>query len=164
MSAMRRTLMVVLILLALPATSWAQRFAPRPRTPAPRFTPGPHVVPLRSSGGAQSGDNDWIWWVIAGVFGSVVIGVLIAVLSGRQKTVRIRITGTPPGEAPEHVRAAWVGLELPLLPGQTGPRTVEQVEVLSMQKTGAEAGYMVDGKQAVALLAEHSPDAAAWWQ
>ena len=82
----------------------------------------------------------------------------------RKKTIIIRITGTPPGEAPEHVRSAWIGLELPLFPGETGPRTTEQVEVLSMQQTGAMSGYVVDGRKAVELLAARSPDAADWWR
>src|SRR5262245_16725666 len=122
MSAMRLALLVTVVLLASPALSWAQRFAPPPvrPPPAPRFAPTPHVVPVRSGGGGGQTDNDWIWWVVGGVFGAVVIWVLIAVFT-RKKAVQIRITATPPGEAPEHVRSAWVGLEVPLYPGETGP-------------------------------------------
>ena len=35
----------------------------------------------------------------------------------------IRIIATPPGEAPEHIRAAWVGLALPLASEETEPET-----------------------------------------
>ena len=40
----------------------------------------------------------------------------------------------------------------------------EQVEVLSLQKTGAMSGYMVDANKAVELLAARSPAAADWWR
>jgi hypothetical protein len=170
MSSILRLLVVLMIVVLLPETGFAQRFVPRPPvrppTPTPRFTPGPHVVPIHSSarGGGQAEDQSWIWWVVGGVFGSVLLGVLLFALAGRKKLLRIRIIDIPPGEAPQHVRAAWVGLELPLFPGETGPRSMEQVEVLSLAKTGAESGFVVDGKQALVLLAEHSPAAAAWWR
>jgi hypothetical protein len=38
--------------------------------------------------------------------------------------VFVRVIAAPPGEAPEAVRRAWVGLELPLAAGETGPRVV----------------------------------------
>jgi hypothetical protein len=166
---LRRSLLVLLILVLPPEIGWAQRFAPRPPsfrppTPAPRFTPGPHV-PLHSTsrGGAQDDDKNWIWWVVGGGFG---LGGLCWAISAacRKQVIRIRIHSTPPGEAPEHVRSAWIGLELPLIPGETGPRPVEQVEVLSMQKIGATMGYLVDGKRAIELLAARSTEAAAWWK
>lgn len=34
----------------------------------------------------------------------------------------IRIIARPPGEAPQAVREAWIGLELPLPPGRSGHR------------------------------------------
>jgi hypothetical protein len=77
---------------------------------------------------------------------------------------RIRIIAPPPGEAPEHIRAAWVGLELPLMGGATGPRTLSAAGVLSGKGTVCVLGYVVSGKAAVELLAAHAPDAAAWWR
>jgi hypothetical protein len=167
MSFIRRTLLVLVVLAAVPAAGWAQRFVPRlpvrPPAPAPRFIPGPHVVPVHPSGGGGGRVEEWVWWVLGG--GLAVGGAVWFVARTNRKRARgIRITGIPPGEAPDYVRVAWVGLELPLAPGETGPRTTEQVEVLSLRRTGATAGYVVDGNTAVELLDARSPGAAAWWR
>jgi len=89
--------------------------------------------------------------------------------------MKIRVINTPPGEAPEDVRAAWVGLELPLVvPGARTRRTLgvvarpktvfgELVAIL-IGKTERQSGYIVDAAQAVEILAAHSPDAAKWWR
>jgi hypothetical protein len=87
----------------------------------------------------------------------------------------IRIIRTPPGEAPEQVRAAWVGLVLPL--AVCGARTMETVGVLSRPKTRLglffarlcgrtkrEGGYVVEAQRAVEILAAHAPEAAKWWR
>jgi hypothetical protein len=89
--------------------------------------------------------------------------------------MHIRIISTPPGEAPEQVRAAWIGLTLPLL--VAGAHVTETVGVLSGPTTRfglffarlfgrvrRERGYFVDAHQAVELLATHAPDAARWWR
>ena len=89
----------------------------------------------------------------------------------------IRIIAAPPGEAPEEVRRAWVGLELPLVAGETGPRAVRGVGVLSGPRTFfgqlfalltgrscQEYGYVIDAHQALVLLAEKAPWAAQWWR
>ena len=89
--------------------------------------------------------------------------------------MHIRIISTPPGEAPEQVRAAWIGLTLPLL--VSGARVTEAVGVLSGPTTRLglffarlfgrvrrERGYCVDAYQAVELLARHAPEAAQWWR
>jgi hypothetical protein len=87
---------------------------------------------------------------------------------------KIRIIDVPPGEAPEQVRGAWVGLVLPLV--HTGRRSVQSVGVvtgpkhwwmrllwLALGKCQTEIGYVVDAPAAIAILAERHPDAAAWW-
>jgi hypothetical protein len=87
----------------------------------------------------------------------------------------IRIASTPPGEAPEAIRAAWVGLVLPL--AVPGARTIPTVGVLSRPKTQFgqflallcgrvkhERGYIVDAQRAVEILAAHAPVAAQWWR
>lgn len=87
----------------------------------------------------------------------------------------IRITGTPPGDAPDNVRAAWVGLVLPL--AKSGVRTIPTIGVLSCpktwfglawarlsSKTEKQKGYIVDAHRAVEILAYHAPDAAKWWR
>ena len=86
----------------------------------------------------------------------------------------IRITKTPPGEASEEVRAAWIGLVLPL--AIPGARMLESVGVLSRPKTQLglffarffgktkrETGYLVEASRAVEILTRHAPDAAKWW-
>jgi hypothetical protein len=91
--------------------------------------------------------------------------------------VFIRIIATPPGEAPEEVRRAWVGLELPLAAGETGPRDLPVGGVLTGARTflgklfnlltGQRRyahGYVIDAPQALVLLAEKSPRAALWWR
>jgi hypothetical protein len=91
--------------------------------------------------------------------------------------VFIRIIATPPGEAPEEVRRAWVGLELPLAAGEAGPRTAPVGGVLTGARTflgklfnlltGRRRyayGYRIDAPQALLLLAEKSPGAAQWWR
>ncbi|MCB9178003.1 MAG: hypothetical protein H6590_01070 [Flavobacteriales bacterium] len=91
--------------------------------------------------------------------------------------MKIRITSTPPGEAPEHIRQAWIGLEIPVPERFAGRRRVVGLGVLSGPKNwlGAlfaiisgrakrETGYIVEASTAVDLLAVHSPDAADWWR
>ncbi|HJZ57596.1 MAG TPA: hypothetical protein VKE74_21685 [Gemmataceae bacterium] len=75
----------------------------------------------------------------------------------------IRIIGVPPGEAPDEVRAAWVGVELPLAPGEREPVNLPGLGVVSGEPTPA-VGYVVDGPTAVDRLAAHNPGAAQWWR
>jgi hypothetical protein len=95
----------------------------------------------------------------------------------REVVVFIRIIAMPPGEAPEEVRRAWIGLDLPLAAGETGPRVIANQGVLSgartflailrarlAGRTRLEYGYVIDGQQALVLLAEKAPWAAQWWR
>lgn len=87
----------------------------------------------------------------------------------------IRIINTPSGEAPEKVRAAWVGIVLPL--AIFGVRDVATIGVLSLPKTWLGSlyaylsggmkraqGYTVKADRAIEILATHSPAAANWWR
>jgi hypothetical protein len=76
----------------------------------------------------------------------------------------IRITAPPPGELPEFIRRAWVGLELPLIPGQTRVECLTAQEVLSRHEVDALPGYAVDGRTAVEILASANPEVARWWR
>jgi len=89
----------------------------------------------------------------------------------------VRIVDTPPGEAPLAVRQAWVGLVLPLWPGEAGPRSVLTAGVLSgprslwgflwgrlIRRFKPLDGFLVDAAAAVDILARHDPSAAAWWR
>ena len=89
--------------------------------------------------------------------------------------MRICIVSTPPGEAPDHVRAAWVGTILPTaLPGPCVARTIG---VLSRPKSGLgrvfarwfgrvnrHQGFVVEASRAISILEERAPEAAAWWR
>ncbi len=91
--------------------------------------------------------------------------------------LQIRIKGTPPGEAPENIRQAWVGLVLPVLPQFSGIHTRLGCGVLTGPKTQfgrvlaalrgrgkKQTGYIVEAKTALELLANHSKEAAEWWR
>src|SRR4051812_44441611 len=94
-----------------------------------------------------------------------------------EENMHVRITDVPPGEAPEHIRRAWVGLVLPLAPGETGPRSARTAGVLTgprgffmtlahllLGRLRRARGYVVEGRVAVWLLGEKDPEAAAWWR
>lgn len=88
----------------------------------------------------------------------------------------IKIISTPPGEAPLHIREAWVGLVLPLaVPSVrsvwivggvlTGPKTaLGQWIQLLLGRGRRHAGYVVNIAAAVTLLERANPSAAAWWR
>jgi hypothetical protein len=90
---------------------------------------------------------------------------------------RIRILSCPPGEAPLSVRLAWVGLELPLVPGRTGRQLAmtsgvvsaprgwwQRIAALFLGRYGVQTGYAVNARDAVNLLQAKDPTAAAWWR
>lgn len=83
----------------------------------------------------------------------------------------VRIINTPPGEAPEEIRAAWVGLVLPVADAMPGPTVFQGFGVLSGKPYQDTAGqplesphYVIPGSTAVVLLERTSPPAAAWWR
>ena len=88
----------------------------------------------------------------------------------------IKIISAPPGEAPLHIRQAWVGLVLPLaVPSVrsvwimggvlTGPKTaLGQWIQLLLGRGKRHAGYVVNLAAAVTLLERAHPSAAAWWR
>jgi hypothetical protein len=87
----------------------------------------------------------------------------------------IRITSTPPGEAPLAIREAWIGVELPLASEQerlwlgkgvlTGPhgRLAELFHLLTFRMKLVR-GFAVSGKKAVETLERTRPEAALWWR
>jgi hypothetical protein len=87
----------------------------------------------------------------------------------------VRIVRRPDGEAPEWVRDAWIGLELPLACPEpittrgfgavTGPRNAVSELVQSLLgRWKPVSGYIVPAFEAVELLSRQSPEAAAWWR
>ena len=92
---------------------------------------------------------------------------------------KIRIIACPPGEAPESVRKAWIGLELPLGPEPFGrrrnvaviggvltePRSRwKRILALVLGRFERRTGYLVNSLDAVNILAASNPDAAKWWR
>jgi hypothetical protein len=90
----------------------------------------------------------------------------------------IRIISVPPGEAPDWVREAWVGVVLPLPAGRLGTRSTRPVAgVLTgprhfvarlLNLLGGtcrhEDVYVVGVCDAVEALAATRPEAAMWWR
>jgi hypothetical protein len=91
--------------------------------------------------------------------------------------MEIRIVAVPPGEAPEAIRRAWVGLILPLAPGEIGARAIPGFGVLTGPRSLLgklwrlltnqyilDMQYAVLVDDAIEVLEEASPTAAAWWR
>lgn len=72
---------------------------------------------------------------------------------------KVEITSTPPGQAPDWVRNAWIGLVLPI---DEDPQVGFQMGV-----NGGEAqnkgGYRVQTEEALEILSSANQDAAQWW-
>ena len=138
------------------------------RPPAPE-RPQAHVggaAPVVQPAPAVPGANI-VGWCFAAAIGLIVViaGIAFATRRGtRLGRLRVRIVGAPPGEAPDHVRRAWIGLELPLAPGQRGPCRVPTEGVVTGQRDDAMDGYLILGSEAVRLLATHDAEAALWWR
>jgi len=94
----------------------------------------------------------------------VLVMYAFAKRAERRPRVHIRILATPAGEAPEDVRQAWVGLEIPLSPGETKARRIPAVEVLSNQPARSQAYFLVPAFWAIARLEAADARAAAWWK
>jgi len=88
---------------------------------------------------------------------------------------RIRIVRRPEGEAPEWVRDAWIGVEMPVLVPEpvatfgfgvlTGPKNIVLDWILGVTgRAKPVSGYVVAADTAVASLMERSPAAAEWWR
>lgn len=79
----------------------------------------------------------------------------------------IEIIKVPEGEAPEWVREAWVGLVLPCDP-YVGHGQEPEKGVLSLKECEGihrkRYSYAVFQKDAIRILRNYSPNAAAWWR
>jgi hypothetical protein len=76
----------------------------------------------------------------------------------------IRIVRIPPGEAPEWVRKAWIGLILPLKTGIFGPVRTEGIGVVTGKSVGEKDVFPVSAILAIDILARDHEEAAYWWQ
>ncbi|MBM3271905.1 hypothetical protein FJY94_01305 [Candidatus Kaiserbacteria bacterium] len=77
---------------------------------------------------------------------------------------KVRIRSIPQGEAPEWVRTAWIGCELPCIPGTCGHVPVPVVGVATRGFRGSVAGFNVEQRVALETLDQHNPNAAAWFR
>jgi hypothetical protein len=80
-------------------------------------------------------------------------------------SLRIRILSPPPGEAPAHIRAAWVGCVLPVYATTDDPKiSRHQKGVISRQGTDSPPGFAVQVIDALRELELHDAGAARWWR
>lgn len=72
---------------------------------------------------------------------------------------KVEIISTPPGQAPEWVRMAWIGLLLPIADDVEGG--------LQMGVHGGpaqnEGGYKIPTQEALDILEKKNRKAARWW-
>lgn len=134
--------------------------------PPPGLAGAPVAAQPFRAPGPSSDDGFPVIPVLAVVAAVLGIGGVVLSRCARASASpgQVRVVAIPAGEAPEHVRAAWVGLVLPLVGGQRGPSRQTTFGVLSNDRVGQRAGYAVNGRVAVELLASQDPDAAAWWR
>ena len=89
--------------------------------------------------------------------------------------MKIRIKRSPAGEAPDEIRAAWIGLSLPLAyPNRskwkgfgviTGPKLwITRMIRVFLGRADEVDGYCVDAHEAIHRLSSHNPEAARWWK
>jgi hypothetical protein len=160
-----RHLSVAFLLTATALPSWAQGKRLQGGMPQPPQNPfrGLTQVPHDQRRKGFPEDD----WDMRFVSGYVVLAWLACrvIRSSWKRPIRqaiIRIIATPPGEAPEFVRRAWVGLELPVVRGQTLPEMLTAQGVLSSQKQNPQPGYAVNGRAAIKILESACPEAAEW--
>jgi hypothetical protein len=142
------------------------------RPPAPIIHPPVVHVPVthggQGPGAGNAGDSDVLWWVLGIVGGGGALALVAFLLYRWRKRsaprAHIRIKAVPPGEAPEFVRRAWVGLDLPVIAGQVQAEMGPAFGALSHQCVIAPPSYAVDGKTAIMILQSATPEIAAWWR
>jgi hypothetical protein len=90
--------------------------------------------------------------------------------------MNVRVTAAPPGEAPLHIRKAWIGVVLRVVEGSEPVTLVGQGILTGTQswfgqlfavfrgRFVTELGYPVSAPEAISTLAQVNPEAAAWWR
>jgi hypothetical protein len=100
---------------------------------------------------------------------------LPAAASASEAKALIEIVTVPPGDAPIAVRTKWVGLILPLTPGEERPIAAPYRGVLPGSRSlgerakelllgGIRVGYAVKARAAFDALERCSPEAYSWWR
>src|SRR5262245_4386339 len=141
--------------LAVQKSDWLRQRVPVAAQPAianPPFVPPGNVAPPAPRP-APAGQGIFpTVLIIVPMIAVLVIGLIIVIARTATGTRRrVRIIDTPEGEAPDHIRRAWIGLELPLARGERGPRRRHAHGVLSGEEGPAE-GYIVDAGEALRVL------------
>jgi hypothetical protein len=120
-----------------------------------------------SSGTGSGQDQSGVGAAILGILCLIAfIAIIVAFSTARTNVLggHLRIKGTLPGEAPEEICRAWVGLVLPLTSGNLSPRLFSQKGVLTQSSEEPVNGYAVEGRVAIEILAKTNPVAADWWR
>jgi hypothetical protein len=133
-----------------------------PPTSIPQSTDRSHSDQPFGARAGSDGISMFLLVCLAIVLLAIMASVLGAVSKSHSFGGSIRITSTPPGEAPPSIREAWVGLELPLAPKTDQGQKLTAMGVLSW-KQNSTIGYAVEGRAALERLAARSPEAADWW-
>jgi hypothetical protein len=140
---------------------------PDPTAPARPVPPAP-PTPVPSSSARAAGRDDSRQLTATDPGGVIVLGlialgalglltaVVVAARKSRASQGCIRIISIPPGEAPDHIRAAWVGLELPLATTRDQGQELTAMGVLSWTP-GSMRGYVVEGRAALKHLVSCPP-------
>lgn len=103
----------------------------------------------------------WVYYV-----GAIVAILIMFYLLGEKSQPPagyVKVTTPPPGEAPDHVRAAWVGMKLPLTPDHQQPAYLPALGLSHPLSDGTYHGFSVKGRTALRLLQVRNPAAARWW-
>ncbi len=74
----------------------------------------------------------------------------------------IRTVITPEGEAPKHIRDAWVGVEIPCL--YFSPGDLDSYGILSGAMASPGDVYVVLRGEAFTALERVNPEAVRWWR
>ncbi|MFC1595240.1 hypothetical protein ACFL3E_02320 [Patescibacteria group bacterium] len=86
-------------------------------------------------------------------------------MSDEERFTPIRITKTPAGDAPEHIKEQWVGLILPGYYFGKPEKPVQEVSVVLGNNTQIErAVYIVSIWRALEILKQKSPEAAEYYE
>jgi hypothetical protein len=76
----------------------------------------------------------------------------------------IKIISRPAGQAPEWVRDAWIGLELPLCEDYQPKDDEQMFGILNLEPVKELGGYAVSATIAFQQLFRVNPDACEWWR
>lgn len=81
-----------------------------------------------------------------------------------EATGLVRITKIPSGDAPESIRAAWVGLTLPCYPIVGYTEGLEIGALSGQPRAKKRNSVIVPQEEALRILEKQSPHAAKWWR